>query len=80
MPHRHDADVVNDDWSAARNLGIAAQSRNSVEKVLRDWQAGGKGRQVEGIEVREVSPPAPVEGHVWWREPEVGQDDDGNAS
>lgn len=74
MPHRHDADVVNDDWAPARNLGVAAQSRKSVEKVLRDWQAGGRGREVEGIEVREVPPPALVEGHVWWREPDDDQD------
>lgn len=74
VPHRHDAGVVNDDWSADRTLGIAVQSRRSVEKVLKDWQAGGKGREVEGIEVREVLAPAHVEGHVWWREPESEAD------
>jgi hypothetical protein len=73
-PHQHDAPEVNDDWATDRNLGIAAQSRKSVEKVLKDWQTGGKGREVEGIETREVIAPERVEGHVWWQEPEMEKD------
>lgn len=69
-PHNHDAPTVNDDWTPDRNLGIAAQSRKSVEKLLRDWEKGGDGRWVEGIETRECNIPERVDGHVWWREPE----------
>ena len=70
-PHRHDAPTVNDDWAPDRNLGIAAQSRKSVEKLLRDWEKGGAGRRVEGIETRECEVPERVDGQVWWREPEA---------
>lgn len=67
--HRHDRDESNE-WQADRNLGIAAQSRRSVEKLLRDWAAAGHDRHVEGIETREVDIPPREDGHVWWRGPE----------
>ena len=67
-PHRHEAST--DDWAEDRNLGIGAQSRASVEKLLDDWVARGRGRMVESIEEREHPAPEPEQGHVWWREPE----------
>ncbi len=73
-PHRHDAPTVNDDWAPDRYLGIAAQSRKSVEKLLRNWENGGDGRWVEGIETRECGIPERVDGQVWWREPEADQE------
>jgi hypothetical protein len=33
--------------------------------VARDWEKGGSGRQVEGIETRECGIPERVDGHVW---------------
>jgi len=73
-PHRHDAPTVNDGWTPDRNLGIAAQSRKSVEKLLADWQKSGEGRRVEGIETRECDVPGRTDGHVWWREPETEEE------
>ena len=68
-PHRHDTHS-GDAWAPDRNLGIAAQSRKSTEKVLSDWAKGGRGRRVDGIEVPEHRIPERVDGHVWWRTPE----------
>ncbi len=68
-PHRHGADEGGS-WQAERNLGIAAQGRASVEKVLRDWEAGGADRHIDGIESREVEAPCREDGHVWWAGPE----------
>lgn len=68
-PHRHEP---RDDsaWQPDRNLGIAAQSRKSVDKLLKDWSTAGPGRHVDGIEVREVDLPPRADGHVWWDGPE----------
>lgn len=67
-PHRHDARQKNA-WAPDRNLGIAAQSRKSAEKVLSDWAKGGRGRRIDGIETPEHGIPERSDGHVWWREP-----------
>lgn len=74
-PHQHDR-ADEDDWQTDRNLGIAAQSRKSVEKLLGDWAASGRDRDVEGIETREVEVPPREDGQVWWR----GPDEDEEAS
>lgn len=66
-PHRHEEGKG---WQADRNLGIAAQSRDAVERLLGEWAASGKDRQVEGIETREVGVPLREDGYVWWRGPE----------
>jgi hypothetical protein len=64
-PHEHTREE-RAGWKSERNLGIAAQSRKSVEKLLADWSRGGAGRQVDGIEIREHAVPAREDGHVWW--------------
>ncbi|WP_036135530.1 tetratricopeptide repeat protein [Luteimonas mephitis] len=74
-PHQHDSDDEGD-WQADRNLGIAAQSRKSVEKLLSDWAASGRDRYVEGIETREAEVPRREDGEAWWR----GPDEDEEAS
>lgn len=71
-PHRHQ-DTEKKDWQPDRDLGIASQSRKSIEKLLGDWAASGRNRYVQGIETREVEIPSLEDGHVWWRGPE---DDD----
>lgn len=68
-PHRH-RDESEGDWQPDRNLGIGAQSRAAVVRLLDDWVRGGSGRTVEGIEQRDCPIPEPEQGHVWWREPE----------
>lgn len=68
-PHRH-GDEDSGAWRVERNVGIAAQSRHSVDRLLRDWAAGGAGRRVDAVETRECAVPAYRHGHVWWREPD----------
>ena len=75
-PHVHGHDTINDDWTQGRNLGIAAQSRKSVEKLLKDWAAAGPGRQVDGIQTRECAVPGRTDGYAWWREPDDTSQDD----
>lgn len=68
-PHRHDK--KNDkasEWKAERNIGIAAQSRQSVMKILDKWK--GRGRLVDGIESRDFPLSSPPDGVVWWGSPE----------
>lgn len=74
--HRHDR-AQSDDWEPDRNLGIAAQGRRAVEKLLRDWAKAVPGRWIDGIETRECEVPDRQDGHVWWREPEEDEAEDG---
>jgi hypothetical protein len=74
-PHRHrSADEREDDgeaWEAQRNIGIAAQSRRSAEKLLHSWAANGAGRRVDALETRSapLSAPSGNDG-LWWRSPD----------
>ena len=70
-PHRHDDDKCDLDWNPDRSLGIAAQSRHSVESLLAQWQEAGPGRHVESIELVQDELQEPEDGSVWWREPEL---------
>ena len=70
-PHGHARDEARD-WEPERNLGIAAQSRASVERLLEQWVAGGQGRRVDGIESPDHPIPEPQQDRVWWR----GAEDD----
>lgn len=74
-PHRHDEREAGD-WQPDRNLGIAAQSRKSVEKLLDSWMAAGSGRLVDGIETREAEIPEREDSHVWWLGPDDETPDD----
>jgi len=78
-PHRHDTPKVGD-WQPDRNLGIAAQSRKSVEKLLKAWVASSRNRSVDGIETRECKLPERVDGHVWWCGPDEEDSDEGASS
>lgn len=66
-PHRHASDKEAKQWQTDRDIGIAAQSRHSVDKLLKDWANGGKGRRIDSVVTREYDLPAPKDGHVWWR-------------
>jgi len=67
--HSHEPQSASD-WNADRSLGIASQSRKSVEKLAKQWVAGGQGRRIDAIESRECAAPERVDGGVWWRGPE----------
>lgn len=79
-PHR-DADAHEDGhedeaapgWMSERTLGIAAQSRQTVDRLLDAWLRGEGDREVDSIESRECDVPAQPSGHVWWD----GPDDEG---
>lgn len=78
-PHLHsEQDDTSDDWQLERSLGIAAQSRLSVETLLRGWMAQGSGRSVAAIEARECQVPEHQEGWNWWVGPE--DEDDGDEA
>lgn len=77
-PHRHGVAANEGRWNPDRNLGIAAQSRVSVDRLLYLWTANGPGRRVDSVELREYEVPLPEEGHIWWREPEDEQQDAGD--
>jgi hypothetical protein len=67
-PHQHDDDSHEDDggWVRERNLGIAAQGRAAVEKLMSAWAAAGTGRTLDAIEHREHPQQGPQPGQVWW--------------
>jgi hypothetical protein len=73
-PHRgsdaHDIEK-RADWWPERNLGIAAQSRHSVAKLLQRWVSNGSSRRLDAIESRDVVPSAPpTSGERWWLSPD----------
>lgn len=62
-------------WRRDRSVGIAAQSRHSVTRLLEAWKAKGRGRRIEGVESRDHAPTAPPgSGRRWWLSPEDGDD------
>ncbi len=72
-PHSHE-DASDAGWQPDRNLGIAAQSRHTVDKLLEAWVQGSDGRRIDGVSTREVAVPEHATGHVWWRGPEDDED------
>ena len=74
-PHRHQEQPTND-WQVERNVGIAAQSRHSVDRLLRDWAADRPGRRIDAVEARECAVPDYQQGHLWWRSPDEDEDED----
>lgn len=71
-PHNHaQVQDENPQWQTERNLGIAAQSHLSVEKLLKDWVAGHPDRHLDTIETRECAPLVREDGHAWWLSPEA---------
>jgi len=78
-PHSHAQEAKEEgeaQWQPERNLGIAAQSRLSVEKLLKDWAAGNAGRHLDAIETRECPQPVREDGHARWLSPEDEDDDE----
>lgn len=63
------------DWQPERNLGVAAQSRHSVLRLIERWKAGGPGRRLDAIEQRDAAPSdPPPSGIAWWLSPEARAD------
>ena len=81
-PHTHERDDTgldeagNDDWHTERNLGIGAQGRAAVMRLLGDWAAAGPGRHVDSVSQCDHALPAPAQDRVWWR----GMDEDDEAT
>ncbi|KRA20401.1 MULTISPECIES: hypothetical protein [unclassified Lysobacter] len=69
-PHSHASAQDDADWEPERSLGIAAQSRRVVDKLLRDWTRGGRGRRVDAVNAVDALPQAPADGGVWWCAPD----------
>lgn len=73
-PHRHrEDDDANDAaaWRQERNLGVAAQSKRSVLRLIERWKEQGAGRRLDALESRDHEPTAPPgRGVQWWLAPE----------
>lgn len=83
-PHRHGKDDVPKDhgngqtdtedrsrWRPERDIGIAAQSRHSVMRLIERWKAGGRGRRLDAVDSRDAMPTVPpVRGEQWWLAPD----------
>ena len=73
-PHRHDdkRDAENQSpWRQERNIGIAAQSRHSVVRLIDRWKAEVRGRRLDAVESRDAVPSAPpATGERWWLSPD----------
>jgi tetratricopeptide (TPR) repeat protein len=74
-PHSHGDTGQPDAWEPDHTIGIAAQSRRTVETLLNAWTARGEARHIEAIEQRELPVPAGRDGHVWWRSPDDADND-----
>lgn len=78
-PHRHepsDGHEHDDSWQVERSIGIAAQSRHTVDKLLADWKRAGVERIVDLVDSREQTAPERVDGYAWWLGPDDHTDDD----
>lgn len=64
-----DGAASNDDWQVERNLGIGAQGKAAVERLLANWVAAGPGRSIDAIESPECVASEPEDGTVWWHSP-----------
>jgi hypothetical protein len=73
-PHRHpvgeDA-AIPTEWRSQRSLGVAAQSRRSVLRLIERWKDYSTGRRMDALESRDHVPSAPpTRGMQWWLAPE----------
>lgn len=83
-PHRHENDADRSDqgndpsgieernrWRPERNIGIAAQSRHSVMRLIDRWKKSGRGRRLDAVDKRDAIPTAPTaRGERWWLSPD----------
>lgn len=75
-PHRHDDEGDDDQWQPERNLGIGAQGKAAVERLLSEWASRGPGRHIDGLESSDCTSPPPQDGSVRWRGPDEGTEGD----
>lgn len=78
LVHQHDPDEAQA-WNPERSLGIAAQGRSAVERLLKDWSAAGPGRLLESIQRSRHEPQPPTEGFAWWLGSDEDEDEDDAA-
>ncbi|MBU8976083.1 hypothetical protein JI752_007980 [Lysobacter sp. MMG2] len=78
-PHDHDetGESKADGWNAERNLGIGAQGKAAVVRLLEEWVSRGPGRRIDGIETPDHAPPERVESHAWWRGNDEEEEEEG---
>ena len=74
-PHRRNSDAHASEkpagWWPERNIGVAAQSRHSVAKLLQRWRLNNSSRRVDAVESRDTVPSAPpIRGERWWLSPD----------
>ncbi len=76
-PHSHDdAAATAKGWKTERNLGIGAQGKAAVVRLLEEWASRGPGRHVDGIEAPDCTPQERHQDRAWWRgDEEDGSDD-----
>lgn len=74
LVHHHEPDEAQA-WNPEREIGIAAQGRSAVERLLQDWAGAGPGRRVEAIRRSRHEPQPPREGFAWWRGADEGEED-----
>ena len=65
-------------WNPERSVGIAAQARAAVDRLLRDWTGAGDGRRIETVTLSRHEPQPPTEGSAWWRGADEDEDEDEN--
>lgn len=73
----HDEEATQ--WNPERSLGVAAQARAAVDRLLQDWAGAGEGRIIETITLSRHEPRLPDEGFAWWRGDDEDEDDAGKA-
>ena len=76
--HQHDPDET-ETWDPERNLGIAAQGRSSVDRLLKDWAGASPGRFVGSVQRSRHEPRPPEEGFAWWRGADEDEDEENAA-
>ncbi len=60
-------------WRTERSVGIAAQSRHSVVRLIDRWRARDHGRRMEELDSRDTTPTAPTaRAGPWWLPRENG--------
>ncbi|MDG2518279.1 tetratricopeptide repeat protein [Lysobacter soli] len=74
-PHDHDTESSAEGWASERSVGIGAQGKAAVVRLLDGWKSRALGRRVDGIEVPRHERPERTQGHTWWRGRDADEDE-----